>query len=112
MRTPLPEAAFTTVDTYQPLTVRGHDVVLRIFTWHHRSFDILERDSALYEPVALCDPLPVDGYDAFSAGRYELVSRGGRDVIRFAEGPVGPYTGAAVLGARPGEDVAGSCGAG
>ncbi|WP_295123444.1 hypothetical protein [uncultured Leifsonia sp.] len=105
-------AAFSAVNTYEPLAVRGHHVVLRTFTWHHRSFDLLEQDGALYEPVALCgDPLPVDGYDAFSAGRYDLVSRGGRDVIRFAEGPVGPYTGAAVLGARPGDDVTGSCGA-
>lgn len=103
-------AAFAGSHGYRPLTVPGHTVVVRSFTWHHTSLDLLERDGMLFHPVALCgDPLPVDAYNAFSAGQYDIVSRGGRDVLRFAEGPVGPYTGEAVLGTRPGDDVSASC---
>ena len=103
-------AAFAFSHGYRPLTVPGHAVVVRSFTWHHTSLAILEQDGMLFHPVMLCGgSLPVDAYNAFSAGQYDIVSRGGRDVLRFAEGPVGPYTGAAVLGTRPGEDVSGSC---
>ncbi|KQR54487.1 hypothetical protein ASF88_06820 [Leifsonia sp. Leaf336] len=106
-------AAFATVDSYQRLDVPGHNVAVRTFTWHHRSLDILEQDGLLFRPVALCgNPLPVDGYDAFSAGEYEVVVRGGHDVIRFAEGPLGSFTGEAVLGATLGDDVSASCGSG
>lgn len=106
-------AELSTVTEYRPLAVSGHDVVVRTITWHHRSLDILERDGMLFHPIALCgDSLPVDAYDAFSAGQYDLASRGSRQVIRFAERPGGPYGGEAVLGSRPGDDVSVSCGAG
>lgn len=103
-------AAFSTVNEYRSLDIPGHNVVIRVFTWHHRSLDILEQDGTFFHEVAVCGgPLPVDGYDAFSTGQYELVFRGGRNVIRFAERPGGALTGEAVLGSRPGDNVSASC---
>jgi|GEM_PF-2468745 len=104
-------AAFASVNSYQRLAVPGHTVVVRTLTWHHRSLAILEQDGLFFHSVALCgDPLPVDGYDAFAAGQYDVVARGGHDVLRFAKGPRGSFTGEAALGARLGDDVSASCG--
>ncbi|TDP99831.1 hypothetical protein [Leifsonia sp. 109] len=103
-------AAFSSVHAYEPIAAPGHNVVVRSFTWHHRSLDLLEQDGLLFHEVAICgEGIPVDGYDAFAAGQYDLVSRGDRDVIRFAERPGGPFTGEAILGSRPGDDVTASC---
>ncbi|MGO4534192.1 hypothetical protein [Leifsonia sp. 2MCAF36] len=104
-------AAITTVNEYRPLAVPEHSVVVQTFSWHHRSQHLLEGDGLMFHEVALCgDALPLDGYDAFSAGRYELFSRGGRAMLRFAQRPGVPLTGEAVLGSRPGDDVATICG--
>lgn len=106
-------AAFAAANSYQVLDVPGHRVAVRTFTWHHRSIDILEQDGMFFRPVALCgNALPLDGYDAFSAGQYETISRAGHTVVRFAQTPgEESYGGAAVLGTRPGDDVSASCGA-
>ncbi|MDN4612834.1 hypothetical protein P5G50_00100 [Leifsonia sp. F6_8S_P_1B] len=97
-------AAFTTVNAYRPLDVPGHRVVVMTTTWHHRSIRLLEGDGWRFHYVPPCaGPLPVDGYDPFAAGRYRLDTAGGRNVLRFAEGPGGPYSGSAVLGRRSGE---------
>jgi hypothetical protein len=93
----------------RPLRVAGHSVVVQTTIWHHVSRTILEGEGLLFRPVVACRALPVEGYDPFTNGEYDMVARGGRDVLRFAQRPGGPFTGEAVLGLRPGEDAAAFC---
>ncbi|WP_374010550.1 hypothetical protein [Leifsonia sp. LS-T14] len=105
-------AAFATVNEYRPLEVAGYSVVVRTLSWHHRSYSILEGEGLLFHTVVTCgEGVLMDANDPFATGDYDVVRRGGHDVLRFTVDGPSPHEVVSILDLHPHDDVRAVCAA-
>lgn len=90
--------AFSLIHSYTPLDVPGRDLVAEESTWHHSTIRLLERHGLRYRTVPTCTAsLPVDSWNAFEAGAYDVTHEHGRTVLHLARRPGGALTREVVL---------------
>lgn len=74
--------------SYSRLDVPGRDIVATEHTWRHREIDFLERHGPYYRHLPTC-AFPIDAYNAFAHGEYEVTTVAGRTIVRYATAPRG-----------------------
>jgi hypothetical protein len=74
--------------SYSRLDVPGRDIVATEHTWRHREIGFLERDGLYHRSLPTCG-VPIDAYNAFAHGDYEVTAVAGRTIVRYATAPGG-----------------------
>lgn len=74
--------------SYSRLDVPGRDIVAAEHTWRHRQISFLERDGLSYRSLPACR-VPIDAYNAFAHGDYDVSTVAGRTIVWYATAPDG-----------------------